>query len=155
MQKETVKSILGAALFSGAVCCPMVASAHDSGLQTLGAGITATDVFQTTCFDDGNGKPAYLQVQVQSLAPVLKPEPLISIQALTSTGKKAASATDLIGGDTGLSKAINVYGGPATYFIMVDKAKAGAKNYQFTYHCETAGNVHTGTGEPLVPLQNQ
>jgi len=88
MQKEIVKSILGAALFSGAVCCSIVASAHDSGLQTLGLAATATDVFQTNCFDDGNGKPAYLQVQVQSLAPVLSPEPLISIQALTASGKK-------------------------------------------------------------------
>lgn len=135
-----------------AIVVSTVATAHESGVKSLGSGSGATDFYQVSCFNDGSGDASFLEVQLQDLAPKPSPDPLISIQVIK--GIKAANATDLVDGDTGLSKIIQLKGGNGTYLILVDKTRAGGENYQFTYHCETATNVHTGTN-PLVTVQNQ
>lgn len=127
-----------------------VSSAHDQ-TGALGKAISATDVYQVHCYDDGNGKASYLSFQIQDALPVAAP--IISAQ-VTLGASVAANTTDAIDGDAAYSPALNLKGGNESFYLVtVDKTKAGTENYTFQYHCMTATNVHTGTD--ILQLVNQ
>jgi len=153
MKNKALKILFVTVSCLGALGFSAMVSAHESGTRSLGNAAGATDFYQVSCFDDGDGPADYLEVQLQDLAPKPTPDPMISIQVIK--GLKAANTTDQVDGDAALSPLIQLHGGNGTYLVTVDKTKAGKENYQFTYHCMTADNVHTGTSEPLPVAQNQ
>ncbi len=151
MKTSQLKAVLFSLSVMAAAIAPNLANAHDSGARALGNGAGATDVYPISCFDDGSGDTSYLSVAVQDLAPVATPT--VSIQIFRDGF--ANSASDLVDGDAGTSISIKLKRGNGTYYVMVNKSRAGAENYQFTYHCVTATGAHTGTTEVLQYKQNQ
>ncbi|OQK15718.1 hypothetical protein AU255_16030 [Methyloprofundus sedimenti] len=120
------------------------AHAHSGG-ATLDAGGTnrsATALAGITCFDDGNGEPAKLFVQLQDQS-----EPvdglLLSVQIYK--GNKATSITDPVSGDADYSPAVELAAGPGVYWVMLDKTAAGPRRFDLIWHCVTADDIHTGT----------
>lgn len=153
MKNKSLKLLFASVSGLGALAFAAMASAHESGTRSLGNAVGATDLYQVSCFDDGNGAAERLEVQLQDLAPKPTPDPLISIQVIKGT--KAANSTDQVDGNAAYSPLIAVHGGNGTYLVSVNKTKAGKENYQFSYHCIAADNAHTGTSEPLPVAQNQ
>lgn len=146
MKKTTSQSIfIAAALFF----TTHAAFAHDQ-TGALGKAAGATDYYAISCFDDGNGAAAYLVFQIMDALPVAAP--VVSAQ-VTTKGRLAVNTTDAIDGDATYSPKVLVKGGNGTYYVSVDKTKAGVENYSFQYHCETSDNQHTGTS--IIPLQSQ
>ena len=82
-----------------ALLLALLASAVDARAHTqvgsLGEPASATDFYQITCSDDGNGAPASLALQLLDTAPVAAP--LVSVQV--QRGSQAATATDAGDGD--------------------------------------------------------
>ena len=156
MKNKNLKRMVVAVSWLSALAAPVMASAHESGVRSLGYGAAATDFYQVSCYDDGNGPADYLEVQLLDLAPKPTPDPVISIQVIK--GIKASNATDLGDGDAKPSPALRLHGGNGTYLVTVNKTRMGKETYQFSYHCVTDalhGNAHTGTSEPLPVAQNQ
>lgn len=149
MKNTTMKNTIMMAALLVATGHAGLVSAHDSGTRSLGTAIGATDLYQVNCSDDGTGNADHLFFQLQDLAPVAAP--VISAQVLKYP--RAANTTDQVDGNAALSPTIKLKGGNGTYFIIVDKSKAGGELYKFNYHCETAGNGETGT--ELLVIQNQ
>lgn len=130
-----------------------IAFAHDYG-GTLGKTAAATDFFQVSCFDDGAGPADRLFVQVREGAPT--PGPLVNVQVIT--GITAKNTTDPTNGNATYSPGLNVKAVNGTYYLLVDKTKAGTAptTYTLTYHCLTSTGDHTGTTEVTSGiLQNQ
>jgi hypothetical protein len=125
------------------------AAAHTE-TSGLGKDAGATDLFQVTCNDDGNGAPAYLATYIRG-ATTNKKAPLVSVQAFRD--KQATNATDLKGGDATYSPIVKNNGGPGEYIMMVNKTKTGTVAYGVEYHCFTKADVHTGT--EITTLQDQ
>ncbi len=124
------------------------ASAHDiSG--ALGKSPTATDYYQLSCYDDGNGPADHLSIQVIDMAPVAKP--LISVQV--TKGILAGNTTDAVDGNATYSPALKMKGGDGDYAVTVDKTAAGLETYSLQYHCETSTGDHTGTGYAILANQ--
>lgn len=141
-------SLLAAATYAGN------AAAHTYS-ASIGKAAKATDLYQVSCSDDGNGTPSSLTVSIlDSRAQVATPNPQLSIQILKSP--KAANATDPAE-DAKYSPSVSVVGGIGPYLVMVNHNKLGAvaENYTISYHCTTATGIHTGTQEPPTILQNQ
>lgn len=151
MKTSQLKAVLFSLSVMAAAIAPNFANAHESGARALGTGAGATDVYPISCFDDGNGNTSYLTVAVQDLAPVANPT--VSIQIFKDGFSNNAS--DLVDGDAGTSPSIKLTRGNGTYYVMVNKSRTGAENYQFDYHCMTATGAHTGTTESLIYKQNQ
>jgi hypothetical protein len=116
------------------------ASAHTQ-TGALGAAATATDYYQVTCTDDGNGVPASLFVQVEDTAPAAAPR----VSAQVQKGSKVANTTDPLDADGSASPAIALEGGAGAYEVLVDKTSAGSETYSLTFHCLTATGIHTGS----------
>ena len=129
-----------------------IASAHNQN-GALGTAAGATDYYQVTCSDDGNGPAAYLAFEITDLAP--KAAPIVSGQVAAIVGRVgvAANTTDAVDGNAASSPTINVQGGNGVYYVTIDKTKAGAELYSFDYHCMTSSGVHTGTS--IYTLQSQ
>ena len=146
MKKTTSQSIfIAAALFF----TTHAAFAHDQ-FGALGKVAGATDYYAISCFDDGNGAAAYLALQVIDTAlPIAAPV----VSAQVTKGRWAVNTTDAIDGDATYSPKVLVKGGNGTYYVSVDKTKAGVENYSFQYHCETSDNQHTGTS--IIRMQDQ
>ncbi len=151
MKTSQIKAVLFSLSVMAAAIAPNFANAHESGARALGAGAGATDVYLVSCFDDGDGPTSYLTVAVQDLLP--KAGPIVNIQIFRDGFVNNAS--DLVDGDAVASPFIKLSRGDGTYFVIVNKTKSGAENYQFEYHCMTAGNAHTGTSDVLQYKQNQ
>lgn len=118
----------------------------------LGAAGTATDYYQVTCGDDGNGVPASLVVQIEDDAPVAAAR----VSAQVQKGARVANTTDPIDADGMVSPVIAVDGGPGVYEVLVDKSGAGAESYILTFHCLTGpGGTGIHTGTTLGTRQNQ
>lgn len=118
-------------------------------LGALGKPASATDIYQVTCLDDGNGPPHHLSTQVMDRAPVAPP--MVSV-TMTKDGKSAKS-TDPIDGDNQYSPETPLPGGGGAYLVSVTKSAKGSEIYTLQYHCITANNVHTGSS--LVKKQDQ
>jgi hypothetical protein len=127
-----------------------IASAHDVFLQPIGATLSATDYFQVTCSDDGNGPAGRIDVSVKDDTAGTS---ILSLQV--QKGLLAKNTTDATGADAVYSPVVSVAGGNGVYNILVDKTTAAARVYDISYHCMTGatGGVHTGT--VISQKQNQ
>ena len=146
--KSKLKKLTMASTLSLIAGYASMASAHDVSNQTIGVAAGATDYFQVTCFNDGQGNAARLNIQehVDTAGGAI-----LSLQV--HKGSIARNTTDPVGGDAGYSPLVSVAGGNGVYNVFVDKKKVGARQYDISYHCITSGNVHTGTS--IVQRQNQ
>ena len=127
-------------------------AAHSGGaiLGAAGDNPSATALAEVTCFDDGNGEPAYLLAQVKDLSPY---EEGLMLNLQLYKGVQATSISDPVSGDAEPSPYIRLDAGPGTYRMMLDKTGAGPRAFSLTWHCETADNVHTGTDIVLRQFQ--
>ena len=127
-----------------------IASAHDKN-EALGTAAAATDMYQITCFDDGDGGGAsehlYLQIRGSANVGGLK------VSAQVFKDGTAFNTTDASSGHPGYSQGITLKGGDGNYILTVDKSAAGAAIYDVVYHCESKTGSHTGT--ITSTLQNQ
>ena len=162
------KKMLTASLLIATSYAGIVAAHNQSGLVgTIASGKAATDAYQVTCSNDGNGAPARLVVQVADLGVVAadKKATLVSTQIIhpqTATASKLSE--DAVDGDAivagqagGFSPLITLVGGTAAanqnYIVTVNKqltastvaAQKGIENYNLQLHCQTATGTHTGT----------
>ena len=140
-------AVLAAALIVAGAYAGSTAAHTQYG--ALGKPATATDIYQATCLDDGNGTPHHLVIQVIDLPPVKPPQ--VSVQA--SKGGVSVTTTDKKDGDSVYSPAATLNGGAGAYTLKVYKSAAGSEVYTFVFHCVTSANVHTGTD--ISVIQNQ
>ncbi len=137
------KALIATSFFS-AILFSTLAHAHTAG-ATLGADGTnasATALAAITCFDDGNGEPAGLFIQIKDLS---NPVPGLLISAQLYKGSQATNITDTISGDAEFSAGVQLDGGAGVYWLIVNKTNAGPRAFEIIWHCMTASHVHTGT----------
>lgn len=144
MNRTSKKAMLAGALSLAGSTLLEVASAHDQ-LGQLGTKASATDVWEIEC----SGGSQYLALQIKDGPPNKSPK--VSVQVVKD--RLAATATDRKDGDAEYSPEIRLYGGDGVYTALVDKSGAQPENYFLEYHCEGAGDVHTGTS--AIQYQNQ
>lgn len=126
-----------------------MASADDVLNQSLGATLSATDYFQVTCSNDGGGVPHHIFARVKD-----KTAGSNTLSVSAQRGLFAKNSTDAVGADANFSPTITVASGAnGIYNILVTKTTAAARNYDLQAHCETSGNIHTGTS--ILIRQNQ
>ncbi|MBK7474226.1 MAG: hypothetical protein IPI73_29760 [Betaproteobacteria bacterium] len=119
---------------------------------SLGEGAGATDYYQVSCTDDGNGMPASLAAQVTNKSAASAQD----VSVLVHRGVAAINSTDTNAGDAVGSPVVFVNGGDGVYNLFVTKTGPGGENYTITFHCMTeadGGGIHTGT--TIVFRQNQ
>jgi hypothetical protein len=173
MKKKSFKTGLITGLLLVAAGHSHLASAHSysgnlsAGLLPILAplGASTTDTFYISCFLDPaepSQNPAdhlYLDINNQSIG-----GGVMSAQAILvnpSTGNiTATTVTDLINGDNLPSDGRKLKVTPAplqnvSFIVTVSHTAAGQQLYTMDYHCQDSNNVHVGTTDGLVPLQNQ
>ena len=107
----------------------------------------ATDFFEVTCSDAGNGAPASLVVSIEDTAPLAAP--LMSEQIVK--GNAATNTTDPVDGDAVESSDVFVDGGAGTYDVFVDKTESGVESYVLRFACMTgAGGTGVETGTTIA-----
>lgn len=119
---------------------------------SLGAAASATDYYRVSCFDDGNGVPASLTLQIRDVAPSNAPK----ISAQVRVGAQLVNTTDSNDADGAYSPLVRLNGGAAVYDVLVDKSAAGTNAYQIIVHCYSGPDgtgLHTGTGITIVQSQ--
>jgi hypothetical protein len=142
---NTVKKILlGAALLTLSI---NVLANDKSGILTNKA--TATDYYEVQCSKNTAGDTSYLQLSVKDLPP--SAAPTISLQV--TKGIKALNTSDATDNDATYSPVLKAVWGNGSYFVAVDKNKAGAESYNLNFACMTAANKQSGTA--IVVRQNQ
>jgi hypothetical protein len=121
-----------------------VSGAHDAGATMDPNGTVAafTGYALVTCFDDGNGPADNLVASVKDTS-LPQDNLLVNLQIIK--GDYAINTTDPVSGDGNFSPEVRVHGGNGVYQLLVNKTNVGARSFIVTYHCMTAGNVHTGT----------
>ncbi|CAA9889805.1 conserved exported hypothetical protein [Candidatus Methylobacter favarea] len=146
--KNAFKKILMTALLFAAGG----ALAHDGSaiVDAGGNNPSATDLAAVTCFDDGNGAPAYLFGQIRDNS---QPAPGLLLNFQIYKGNQMTSITDTVSGDGSYSQGIALSGGPGVYYISASKTKAGLRAFDVTWHCLTSGNIHTGTELTVLQFQ--
>lgn len=140
----TLKTLRATSLLILAMIFNFSVQAHTAG-ATLGADGTsasATGLAAITCFDDGNGQPEGLFVQIKDLSPPV-PGLLISVQLYKGT--QAINITDTISGDANHSEGVQLDGGSGVYWMMVNKTDVGLRTFEIIWHCMTSDHTHTGT----------
>ena len=118
---------------------------------SLGDAAGATDFYQVSCTDDGNGVPASIAVQVMNRSAATP-----NVTVLVHRNISATNSTDPIAGDSDSGPVVFVNEGDGVYNVFVSKFGPGAENYTLTFHCLTEPNgagLHTGT--TIVFRQNQ
>ncbi len=120
------------------------ALAHTAGGPIDGAGnnASATDYAIVSCYDDGDGPTDHLYMQIEDTSPPV-PGMIMSFQA--SKDGKMTNTSDVTSGDGQPGPVALLFAGDGSYYVSVNKTLAGLRNFVITYHCQTAGNVHTGT----------
>ncbi len=127
------------------VCAASTHAHEQSGSFTSGAA-AATDYYQVTCSDDGNGAPDHLSFQVKDLTPnASRVSVLVGKGATCSPKACARNSTDRIDTDAAYSLPASVAQGPGVYLVFVKHTGPGSDAYSLSYHCETVDNLHTGT----------
>jgi hypothetical protein len=111
--------------------------ADDAGIQSLGNGLTATDLFQVTCAVGASN--VFAAVSDKGGTNRLSLQIYKSLRALSTIDNTAVGT---------FSPAITLSGanGAGIYYIMVTKNVATAINYTFVYHCQTAAGEHLPAG---------
>lgn len=144
------RKVFAAASLAAIVGYSDIAPAHSvSGSLSTTAG--ATDFYQVTCDDDGNGPPAYLVTSILATSATALPH--VSVQDRKDTTTTVTNSTDPTNGDTSYSPEARLNGGGGLYNVLIDKDGAGTQSYTFQFHCITADGTHTGTN--IVSVQNQ
>ena len=140
-------------------CYISVAVAHEAagtlGRKTKKAG--GTDISVVSCYDDGNGAPDHLYMNVIDTRQPRNPAIISAQVVVPSTGAASGVVIDPVDGDAFPSAGITLAGGIGPYHIHITKTrsrKMGIEIYGLNFHCETATGVHTGTEAPEV-IQNQ
>jgi hypothetical protein len=111
---------------------------------SLATGAAATDYYQVTCSDDGDGPPGSLVFQVENVSSPTSPLANVLVQK----GIMATSSSDPTNGDGVASPLVWINGLDGVYNLYLSKTSTGAVNYTITYHCMTGANgtgLHTGT----------
>lgn len=127
--------------------------AHDIPNGVLGPFSSASDYYQIACVNDGSGTGDADRLEV-ILTSLIKNGPIISLQVRTENPVYIANITDPVGGDKISSKAAvvaNNNNGTAngSYYITVNKAKAGIQKYHIKFHC-LSKTGHAGTEESMI-----
>ena len=138
--KNILKKIAAAGAFSLVAGYAGTAAAHDVFSQPIGAAVNATDLYQVTCSDDGDGPAQRLDVYLRDDTTGTS---ILSVQV--QKGVLAKNITDPKGADGLYTPVTSLLGGNGVYNLIVDKTIAGARVFDITYHCMTSDNVHTGT----------
>lgn len=145
MKFLTLKSPLVAGLFLLAASQSGVVSAHSqSGSFTTGQR-GAIDWYQVTCSDDGSGAPDHLLAEIKDNTASTAKVGVVVKKGTSCTEPCAKNAQDVTDTDANFSPSIKVKQGSGVYDVYVHHTSAGSDSYSLTYHCETSGNVHTGT----------
>lgn len=130
--------------------------AHDIPNGILGPLSSASDYYEIVCFNYNNeGDADRLEVTLTSL---IKNGPVVSLQVKAENPVYITNITDSVGGDKMSSRVAvvaNDNNGTAngSYYITVNKAKAGIQKYKITFHCKSKTS-HAGTNEESM-IQNQ
>ena len=144
-----VASALSISAFAGS------ASAHCLTGRTLGAATSAVDLYRVKCFDDGAGNADHLDALINLQAGGSSVRAQIAREGFSPSG----ISTDATNGATNCAAATNITLDPSAqlvgasgngdYNILVNKTGTTAKTYGLVFHCETSGNVETGTSEVI------
>ena len=107
--------------------------------------------FRINCFDDGNGAPAEVYLDVQGRT---KSAPFVIMAILEKNGV-TSSVTDKINGDRKSSPAIIFRKGDGVYDLTISKVtkkptqpdskRKGVMVFSGTAHCVSGSGAHTGT----------
>jgi len=138
-------SILAAVGYAGSALAHSGGAVLDPGSNNA----SATDLAAITCFDDGSGPADHLIGQIKDMS--ASGGPLLSFHIYK--GNQMTTSTDTVSGDANFSPLVSLRGGPGTYFISATKTGPGARLFEASWHCETAGNVHTGTDITVLQVQ--
>ncbi|MFZ4700329.1 MAG: hypothetical protein ACOYMG_09775, partial [Candidatus Methylumidiphilus sp.] len=145
------KSIITAAVLVAAAYAGQ-SLAHSAGatIDAAGNNASATDLAEVFCYNDGSGEPDQLFVQIRDNS---SPVAGLLLSAQIYKDNQMTNTTDTVSGDSGYSNSAVVKGGFGGYNISVSKTKAGARDFDITYHCLTSGDVHTGTDITVFQAQ--
>jgi hypothetical protein len=145
--KDKIKNLLMLTILTALSSYQTMVKADNSPPQSLGAALSATDLFQVTCAVGASN--VYAAVSDSGGTNRLNLQIYKSLKALSTTDNTAVGT---------LSPAITLSGttGAGVYYIMVNKNVATAINYSFVYHCQTAAGAHLPAGgTALGNVQNQ
>lgn len=128
----------------------VVAAHSQSG--TLGTAAGATDLYQVSCSDDGNGAGAAYRLATSVKAGAFAAG---KVSITTQKGAKATNSTDPINGDANSSPFVYTVGGNGVYYMTVGKTAASPApvSYLIDFHCLGSTGGHAGTA--IFTLQNQ
>lgn len=139
-----------AVLVSGMSLVSMVHAHNIAGpIDPAGNVPSFTVVALVTCLDD-NGRNDKLEARIRDVSPAVEGM-FVSLTLLK--GGKAISATDSIPGDHNPSPFIALSGGSGTYFMIINKTKAGTRNVEVEYHCRADNNNHNSTSIQLTTYE--
>ncbi len=141
--KTTLLAI--SAICISAVAAPVAAHSISSKSLRPSFGAAATDVWQTTC--SGGSDHLFAQIRDHTADKNI-------VSLVVVSGTKAATTSDLVGGNTQSSPAIKVFGGNATYTLLVNHTLGTGQVYSIEYHCEDAAGNHTTTTVPSAASQD-
>lgn len=116
---------------------------------SLGTAANAVDYYEVKCAKNSAGDTSYLQFSIKDLAPAATP----IINAQITKGIKALTTSDNTDNDTSYSPVLKAVWGNGSYFVSIDKTKAGAELYTFNFACMTAKNTLAAT--TIVIRQNK
>lgn len=142
-----IKTLLTAlvSLFVIATAAPVAAHSITNKSLRPSFGAAATDVWLTTC--GAGSEHLFAQVRDQT-----GDSNLVSLVILSGT--KAATTTDLVDGDVNYSVGVEVFGGAATYTMLVNHTRSNGQAYSIEFHCEDSNGSHTDTTTPTAPSQD-
>jgi hypothetical protein len=140
----TLKKLFSTSLLISVMLFNPSAQAHTAGatLGADGASASATGLAAVSCFDDGNGQPAGLFVQIKDLS---SPVPGLLISVQLYKGTQATNITDTLSGDANHSEGVQLDGGAGVYWMIVNKTNVGSRAFEIIWHCMTSNHTHTGT----------
>ena len=139
-------SILAAVGYAGAALAHNGGGPIDSGSNNA----SATDLAVVSCYNDGNGAPAYLFGQIQDMSPPV-PGQLLSFHI--QKGQQMITSTDTVSGDAFHSPAVRLNGGAGDYYISATKTAPGVRLFDVIWHCMTSSDTHTGTDISVYQVQ--
>lgn len=142
-----IKAVLMAvvSLLATSIVTPVAAHSITNKSLRPSFGAAATDVWLTTC---GAGtEHLFAQIKDQTAD-----SNIVSLVVLSGT--KAATTSDLSGGDVNFSDGIKVFGGAATYTMLVNHTRSNGQAYSIEFHCEASNGSHTDTTTPTAASQD-
>lgn len=141
--KTTLTALVS--LFVVGAAAPVAAHSITNKSLRPSFGAAATDVWLTTC--GAGSEHLFAQVRDQT-----GDSNFLSLVVVSGT--KAATTTDLSGGDANFSEGIKVFGGAASYTMLVNHTRANGQAYSIEFHCEDSNGSHTDTTTPTAPSQD-